>query len=137
MKIIFLPVFFIFFLSLYSCTKELDQGNTYVDPNPNDIEVRMRNQTNYVLNDLRLSNFVNEANYSILQPLASSTFQSLPFLSSYVKLSFDVDGHAFEYAPTSQQNSERLSTNVRYQLSIQSLDTLSRTFAFKLESLDN
>jgi len=122
-------------LLLSACSAEPDNGSNFTDPNPDDIEVRVRNQTSQVINDIELSNFSNTLNYGMLSSNSSSNYKSFQFMYSYVGISFSVDGHDFSYEPTSFEKKE-LSKDFRYQLSILSLDTLDRSFRFRLESMN-
>ena len=122
-------------ISFCSCSSELEDEKSFVDPNPNDIELRIDNRTGYQLKDFKLNTFALERGLGQVQAASVSTYYSFPYAYSYVGLNFNVNRVNFSYNPTEYQNDERLEGD-RYEILIIDLDTVKQTFSFQLRFVE-
>lgn len=125
-----------FFLLLSSCSKEADNGPSFTDPNPDDVEIRVSNRTTHTISNFLLDSYSREVNFGVLYPSTLTSYQSFPTAYSFVGISFEVDGHDFEYKPSNYTAEDELKGD-RYQLTVNELDTIHRTFSFDLVIIDN
>ena len=122
-------------LILWSCSGELEDDKSFVDPNPNDVEIRVDNLTGYLLKNFRLNSFALERDLGQIGPATVSNYFSFPHAFSYVGLNFDVNKVNFDYSPTEYQTDERLEGD-RYEILIIDLDTIKQTFTFQLRFVE-
>ena len=124
-------------MSLMACSESDDEDRNFVDPNPDDIEIRVHNNTNLFIDDVVINAFSDEVEYGSVSARNESIYRSFPFAYSYLGVRFTAEGKVFEYTPTSQEvDSDEELEGDRYEISISNVDTLHRTFRFSLERIN-
>lgn len=124
---------FIFLLCtlITSCDDELVQP-TFVDQNPDDVEIRISNQSEFNLEQVTINTSSNEWNYSSVRKSSMSSYRKFDYAYPYFSLAFKVGNKLFAYQPTSYSGYNKISGG-KYNALIYDVDTVGLTFAFRLE----
>ncbi|MCB0801467.1 MAG: hypothetical protein KDB74_00080 [Flavobacteriales bacterium] len=124
--IIFLSCFFI------SCDpEENDLGPNFIDPNPNDVEIRIKNKTSYLLDSVYINTSGGESLYGNLSLFERSSYSSFRFAYPIFNIKFKVAEKKFSYSPASYDGEEKIA-NGKYTLEISEIDTSAISFSYFL-----
>jgi len=129
-KLAYIFIFFIALLTL-ACDEELAQPN-FVDQNPDDVEIRISNESNFQLDHIRLNTSSNEWSYGSVFKGGKSSFRKYRFSYPFFELYFEVNGKVFFYEPQSYSGYNKIDGG-KYEALIYDIDTIALTFAFRLE----
>lgn len=129
MKKYLLGVTFLFFF--VSCDEELDTPQ-YTDPNPNDVELRIYNKSNFHLDSV----FVKSGNRSLLFNSVvrkrTSNFKSVVSAYDEMEIRFKIEERKFLHQPNVFDT--KLESG-RYELELDQIDSTSLSFTFLLREV--
>ncbi len=120
----------LFFLLLCSCSDESTIGPTFTDTNPVDVELRIKNESGFVLNNIKITNRNLVKNYGNILKNKESDYKSFSKADTYFGVQFIVSNYLFEYVP---DKTDDLMKEGFYSISIYRVDTARQTFTFLLE----
>lgn len=121
-------------LGFIACDEEVPQGPNFIDPNPNDVEIQIKNQSSFALDSLSLNTSGGEQFYNHVKANSSSDFKSFSFSYPEMLIRFQVFGKPFSHDPGSYDGKEKVAFG-KYELQILSVDTSNASFSFKLEEI--
>lgn len=113
-----------------SCSDEMDQPN-FVDQNPDDVEIRVSNESQFSLDNVTVNTSSNEWNFGFVRKNNKSSYRSFQYAYPFFSLSFQVNGKQFSYHPISYSGYEKIKEG-KYDALIYDVDTIGLTFAFRL-----
>ncbi len=122
----------LFGLLLISCDEEPNQGPNFVDPNPDDVEIRINNEARTTLDSIYLNTSGGEQDYSVLLWTRKSSYKSFEFAYQIFHLRFKAYDKKFEYRPQDYSGESKVDAG-KYTLSIKDLDSNNLTFTYRLE----
>lgn len=125
----------LFFFALFSCDEELDPPINFVDGNPNDVEIAVKNESSFRLDSFYINTSGGENLYKNISRNRTSDYKTYLFSYSYFYIRFKADGKEFIHQPIDYVGEQRIE-NGRYQLKIRGVDTSSLSFSFQLEKDD-
>lgn len=132
MKRISFSLFVFLILTLTTaCDDELAQP-TFVDQNPDDVEIRISNQSEFDFNQVSINTSSNEWNFGLVRKNGKSSYRTFDYAYPYFSLSFEVGDKLFSYQPTSYSGYSKIPGR-KYDALIYDVDTIGLTFAFRLE----
>jgi len=123
------------FIGITSCTAESDGDKSFVDANPNDVEIKVDNRSSYSLKDFKVNTYGAEKNFGSVGPGRVTDYESFPYAYSYVGINFKVNEVEFEYDPTEYSSDDRIEGD-RYEIILLDLDTVKQTFSFQLRFVE-
>lgn len=100
-----------------------------------DIEIRISNETPFIIEDFQLNAFSKESSYGTLFPAEQSDYANYPYAYSFVGLHFNIRGIEFNYQPTGFDTDDRLAFG-KYEVVIKEVDTNHLTFRFQFGPKD-
>ena len=118
------------FLLLIACSDESTINPTFIDTNPEDVELRIKNQSGFVLNNIKITNRNISKDYGNLLKNKDTEYKSFSKADSYFGVEFIVSNYLFEYIP---DKTDELMNEGFYSISIYNVDTSLQTFTFLLE----
>lgn len=118
------------FLLLIACSDESTINPTFTDTNPEDVELRIKNQSGFVLNNIKITNRNISKDYGNLLKNKDTEYKSFSKADSYFGVEFIVSNYLFEYIP---DKTDELMNEGFYSISIYNVDTSLQTFTFLLE----
>src|SRR5690554_1743481 len=121
----------LFITAFYACEDDLSQP-TYTSSNPDKVEIRIVNQNNYLLKNLTLNTGSNEKTYRDIFPNHKSAYQSFYYAYPTFSLSFEINSKGFEYLDSNQTKYNKVDAG-KYDAFIYDIDTILKTFTFRLE----
>lgn len=121
-------------LGFIACDEEVPQGPNFIDPNPNDVEIQVKNQSSFRLDSLFLNTSGGEQFYNQVNANSTSNFKSFSFSYPEMEIRFQVSGKDFSHDPGSYDGQEKVAFG-EYELQILSVDTSNASFSFRLEEL--
>lgn len=130
-KPLFSLFIFIFCALASACDDELVQPN-FVDQNPDEVEIRISNQSEFDFNQVSINTSSNEWNFGSVHKKGKSTYRKFDHAYPYFSLSFKVENKLFAYQPTSYSGYNKIPGG-KYDALIYDVDTIGLTFAFRLE----
>jgi hypothetical protein len=120
----------LFFFLLFSCSDESTIGPTFTDTNPEDVELRIKNESGFVLNNIKITNRSLSKNYGNLLKNKDTEYKSFSKADTYFGVEFIVSNYLFEYIP---DKTDDFMKEGFYSISIYRVDTARQTFTFLLE----
>lgn len=120
-------------LFLIACDEELDSQRSFVDPNPFDVELKINNKSNFVLDSFYVESGSSAVYFGSVKSKELSPFKSFQIAYEEMGIKFKVDKNQFAHIPPT--TSTKLE-NGRYELQIDKLDTSALSFTFLLEKLE-
>ena len=118
------------FLLLIACSDESTINPTFTDTNPEDVELRIKNQSGFVLNNIKITNRNISKDYGNLLKNKDTEYKSFSKADSYFGVEFILSNYLFEYTP---DKTDELMNEGFYSISIYNVDTSLQTFTFLLE----
>ena len=118
------------FLLLLACSDESTINPTFTDTNPEDVELRIKNQSGFVLNNIKITNRNLSKNYGNLLKNKDTEYKSFSKADTYFGVEFIVSNYLFEYIP---DKTDEFMDEGFYSISIYNVDTSLQTFTFLLE----
>lgn len=119
-------------LFCFACDEEVQQGPNFTDSNPNDVEIRIDNQSNYWMDSIYLNTSGGEEYYGSLRFNRQSEYENFSKAYRIFHLRFYVNSKRFEIIPTDYVGEEKVPFG-KYTLEISTVDTLNKTFSFVLK----
>jgi hypothetical protein len=120
--------FFLLASFLFACSSE---ENEVFD----EIEIRISNETPFILEDFQLNAFSKEGFYGSLFPAEQSEYANYPYAYSFIGLNFNINGIEFNYQPSGFETDDRLAFG-QYEVVIKEVDTTHLTFRFQFGPKD-
>ncbi len=114
-----------------ACDDELAQPS-FVDQNPDDVEIRISNESEFNFEQVTINTSSNEWNFSSVRKNNKSSYRKFTYAYPYFSLSFEVRGKFFSYQPLSYSGYNKIPGG-KYDALIYDVDTIGLTFAFRLE----
>jgi hypothetical protein len=119
---------------LSSCSEDLG-GPTFSDANPDDLEIRVGNNSSYTLEEVEINTTSGKYNYGRVLQSTKSNYWPFSFSYPYFEVSFKVDNKEFYYQPKDYAGVDQVD-NGKYSALIYEVDTAKRTFTFRLQPED-
>jgi hypothetical protein len=104
----------------------------FVDQNQDEVEIRIANESAFILKNIRLNTSSNEWTYGTTFKGAKTSYRRFDYAYPFFELYFEVNGKPFFYQPNSYNGYKKVSGG-KYNALIYDVDTISLTFAFRLE----
>ncbi len=122
-------------IGFWACEDEEGSSlsNTFVDPNQNDVEIRIDNQSNYRLDSIYLNTTGGEANYNSVGTNKKTDYNEFSKAYPIFHLRFFVDDKRFELIPVDYSGEEKVDFG-RYDIQISVVDTVNNSFSYLLKA---
>lgn len=114
-----------------ACDEELAQPN-FVNQNQDEVEIRIANESNFILENIRLNTSSNEWAYGSIFKGGKTSYRKFSYAYPFFELYFEIDDKTFFYQPNNYNGYNKVSGG-KYSALIYDVDTISLTFAFRLE----
>ncbi len=123
------------FLFLACDDEEFKPGPTFVDINPNDVEIAVKNSSSFKLDSFLINTSGGIQLYETIDRNKKSVHKTYAYSYSYFYMRFKVADVEFINQPIDYVGEKRIE-NGRYELSIKNVDTSAQSFTFLLEKED-
>lgn len=115
-------------LLLFSCNEVTDNLLDEVIPEPDTLEVGIKNNTNYRFNRTEIISNNNTFVYQVIEPDAISNFIEMAFIYSEVELKIQTDDGYFSFSPSHYLEDTKVTKGLYYfEVNISNNKTVSIT----------